>query len=136
MMSVACDQTAEARVMLRPKVLVVDDEARILRFVQTSLTLAGYDAVTTTSGEEALKLAQTKEPDLIVLDVVMTPLDGFTVLERLRRFCTAPVIIFTASKQAADVAISRGANDVLIKPFRPDELIEMIRSLIPQAETH
>lgn len=135
MMTVAYDERTEARARLRPRVLVVDDEARILRFVQTSLTLAGYDAVTTTSGEEALRLAQTNEPDLIVLDIVMTPLDGFAVLERLRRFCTVPVIIFTASKQAADVAIRRGANSVLIKPFRPDELIEMIRSLIHRAET-
>ena len=66
--------------------LVVDDEPGILRFVSIRLRLAGYDVTTTTSGEEALKLVQSEKPDIILLDILMQPLSGFDVLDRLRVF--------------------------------------------------
>jgi DNA-binding response OmpR family regulator len=110
----------------KKRVLVVDDEPGIRRFVSTSLGLAGFDVTTTGSGEEALKLAETQNPDIILLDILMQPLSGFDVLERLRKFSQVPVIVFTARKEIADLAMKEGANGFIMKPFIPDELVKKI----------
>jgi two-component system KDP operon response regulator KdpE len=80
----------------KKRVLVVDDEPGILRFVSTTLKIAGFDVIVTASGEEALQLAQSQTPDIVLLDVLMQPLTGFDVLQRLRAFSQVPVIVFTA----------------------------------------
>ena len=72
-------------------VLVVDDESRVLRFVEISLSQAGYEVITTTSGEEALQLAKSEKPDIVLLDVLMVPMSGMHVLVELRTFSQVPV---------------------------------------------
>lgn len=112
------------------KVLVVDDEPGILRFVSASLTLQGYEVITTTSGEEALGLARTHNPDIMLLDILMVPLTGFDVLEKLRTFSQVPVIVFTARSFIGDQAIKLGANGFIAKPFRPDELARKVKETL------
>jgi len=110
-------------------VLVVDDDPRILRFISSSLRLAGHTVCTANCGEEALKLAESDEPDVMVLDILMPKVDGFEVLRRLRAASKMPVIAVSAHMSSAEKALSLGANCFLAKPFKPDELIKIIASL-------
>ena len=112
-------------------VLVVDDEPRVLWFVKISLTTAGYDVVTAASGEEALGLMQSHKFDIILLDLLMTPMDGLEVLGRLRTFSKVPVLIFTAHAFiAADQALQMGANGFIAKPFKPEDLVKKVESML------
>ena len=114
-------------------VLVVDDEPGILRFVKASLLLAGFDVIATTSGQQALAFARSGEPDIIVLDIYMEPLTGFDVLRELRSFSLVPVVIITARKEAAEMAVEQGANAYLLKPFSPDDLAQKIQHVLDEA---
>ena len=110
-------------------VLIVDDDVRILRFVATSLKLAGHTVCTATCGEDALKLAESDKPDVMVLDILMPEVDGFEVLRRLRDVSKLPVVAISAHSSSGEKAVKQGANVFLAKPFKPDELIRLITSL-------
>lgn len=114
----------------KKRVLVVDDEPGVLRFISISLSLAGYEVITTTSGEEGLKLAETARPDIMLLDILMMPLSGFEVLERLRAFSQLPVIVFTARSDVGARAMEEGANGFIAKPFAPEHLVKKIESTL------
>jgi DNA-binding response OmpR family regulator len=115
---------------VKKRVLVVDDEPGVLRFVKIGLTAAGYDVTTTSSGEEALRLVRDHAPDIVLLDVMMVPMTGFEVLEKLRAFSQVPVIVFTARSFILEQAIKNGANGFIAKPFQPDELINKIETML------
>jgi len=112
-------------------ILVVDDEPGVLRFVKTNLSLSGFQVTTSMSGEEALQIAETQNPDIILLDILMTPMTGFDVLMKLREFSMVPVIVFTARNDIANLARREGANDFIAKPFKPEELLRKINELLP-----
>jgi len=114
----------------KKKVLVVDDEPGVLRFVRVSLSLNDYEVITATSGEEGLELARTAKPDIMLLDVLMVPLSGFEVLERLRKFSKLPVIVFTARSDIADHALKAGADGCISKPFSPQDLARKIKETL------
>jgi len=113
----------------KPRVLVVDDDDKIIRFVNINLKLAGYDVITAQNGEIALKLVASEKPDIMVLDIVMPVMDGFEVLRRVRAVSDLPVIVFSAHSSATQEALRLGANDFLNKPFNPSELIRKIKTL-------
>ena len=112
------------------RVLVVDDQPKVLRFIEIDLKLRGFDVVTATSGERALELVRSLKPDVMLLDVVMPEMDGLEVLRRLRQFSQLPVIAFSASHGSHDDALRVGANEFMAKPFRPDELVRRIEVLV------
>jgi len=112
------------------RVLVVDDEPGVLRFVQMSLSLAGYEVRTTTDAQEALELVRSEAPDIVLTDIVMAPMDGFQLLDKLRSFSDVPVIVFTAQTIIAELALKTGANDFIAKPFRPGELEKKIAAVL------
>lgn len=114
---------------------MVDDEARVLRFVKVSLSIAGYDAITTTSGEESLQLIASAKPDIVLLDIFMAPLTGFDVLQRLRPHSQIPVIVFSARSDMADLAHQKGANGFLPKPFLPEQLVRKVRDVLESRQT-
>ncbi len=121
------------------RILVVDDEERILNFLRSKLKISGYEVLTASNGVEALEQVQAQEPDLIVLDVMMPRKDGFETLKELRTFSPVPVIILSAKGANADKikGLALGADDYLAKPFSPDELvarIEAIRRRLAPAE--
>ena len=108
------------------KLLIVDDQPKVLRFIEIDLKLRGFEVATATSGEAALQLVKTLQPDVMLLDVVMPDMDGLEVLRRLRQFSQMPVIAFSASHGSHDDAIKVGANDFIAKPFRTEELVKKI----------
>ena len=114
----------------RPRILVVDDEENIRFLVTTALSLAGMDAVTATSGFEALDQVYRARPDLIVLDVMIPDLDGFSILRRLRdQGNRIPIIFLTARDQSADRVrgLSEGGDDYIVKPFDVAELVARVQ---------
>ena len=114
----------------KPLVLVVDDEPKVLRFIEINLKLHGFEVIFTTSGEKALELVKSAKPDIVLLDIVMPDFDGFQVLEGLRTFTDIPIIAFSASNDNQEKAIQLGANDFIPKPFYIDEMNSKINKLI------
>jgi len=117
--------------MKRFRILVVDDEERILNFLNSKLKASGYEVLTAGNGLEGLEQAQAQEPDLIVLDLLMPKMDGLEMLKELRGFSAVPVIILTARGADADriKGLQLGADDYLPKPFNPDELVARIEAI-------
>ena len=116
------------------KILAVDDERHIVRLVQVNLERAGYEVVTANDGKEALEKVAQENPDLVVLDVMMPYMDGFEVLQNLRRNPTTrdiPVIMLTAKAQDADVfkGWQSGVDCYLTKPFNPMELLSFVKRI-------
>ena len=114
----------------KKRTLVVDDDLAILNFIRVSLSMAGYEVITATNGEAALKLVDSNKPDIMVLDLAMLPMTGFEVLERLRGFSEMPVIISSARSDVACQAMQAGANGFVAKPFRPEHLIQKIQEIL------
>ena len=117
--------------MRRFRILVVDDEVRILNFLSSKLKASGYEVLTAGNGLEGLEQAQAQEPDLIVLDLLMPKMDGLEMLKELRSFSAVPVIILTAKDADADKikGLQLGADDYLPKPFNPDELVARVEAV-------
>jgi DNA-binding response OmpR family regulator len=118
-----------------PVVLVAEDDADILDLIAHRLATAGYDVVTVPDGEQALRVARERRPDLAVLDVTMPKLTGYDVTRALRadnRTSRMPVMLLTARVQESDVAagLDAGADDYLRKPFSSAELRERVAELL------
>jgi len=115
----------------RFRILVVDDEERIVNFLTTKLKASGYEVLTAGDGVKGLEQAQAQEPDLIVLDLLMPRMNGLEMLKELRSFSAVPVIILTAKGADADriKGLQLGADDYLPKPFNPDELVARIEAI-------
>ncbi len=111
-------------------ILVVDDDVAILWLISTLLKHNGFEAVTTPSPTEALRLAQEHKPDLVLLDVMMPEMDGWEACRRLREFTDAPVVFITAKGAIADVVkgLEIGGDDYLVKPFDNHELVARIKA--------
>ncbi|MEW5990393.1 MAG: response regulator transcription factor [Chloroflexota bacterium] len=118
--------------MTAPRVLVVDDEAPMVELVGEYLRSEGMDVAVARDGPSALDAARERRPDVIVLDVMLPGLDGFEVLRRVRTFSDAYVIMLTARAEEIDriVGLSVGADDYMVKPFSPRELVARVKALL------
>jgi DNA-binding response OmpR family regulator len=119
----------------RPLVLIADDDPDILELVSFRLERAGYDVVRAADGEQALRIAVDRRPDLAVLDVMMPKLTGYDVTRKIRQdeaTSRMPVILLTARVQEADVqqGFEAGADDYLKKPFSPQELRARVQAIL------
>jgi DNA-binding response OmpR family regulator len=112
-------------------ILVVDDEPRIAEIARDYLQRAGYTVTTAGNGVDALAIARTRRPDLIVLDLGLPHMDGLDVTRALRKQSNVPVIMLTARVEEVDklVGLELGADDYLTKPFSPRELVARIRAV-------
>ena len=112
------------------KILIVEDDAKISRFVSLELTHEGYETDVVADGRVALETALEKDYGLIILDVMLPSLNGIEVLRRLRQVKSTPVIILTARDQVMDKVsgLDVGANDYMTKPFAIEELLARIRA--------
>jgi two-component system, OmpR family, alkaline phosphatase synthesis response regulator PhoP len=119
------------------RVLAVDDEADILRLVEIKLKKAGFDVTTARDGQEGLERATADQPDVVLLDVMMPRMDGYTACGRIKaEVQPAPIVIMlTAKGQDTDVVsgLAGGADDYIIKPFAPRELIARINVALIKA---
>jgi DNA-binding response OmpR family regulator len=113
-------------------ILVVDDEPEVVDLIGLNLIEAGYEVMTAASGREALERTAARRPDLILLDLMLPDIDGFSVCEILRSTKTTaaiPIVITSVWRSAGSRRLGRelGAFDYLAKPFRPDELVDRVR---------
>lgn len=118
-----------------PLLLVVDDEAGVLRLMKLELTAQGFRVITAADGEEALRLAEEQRPDAVVLDIMMPGISGLEVMRRLRERSNVPIILVTAKDKDSDKVrgLELGADDYVVKPFNPDELGARIRAVLRRA---
>jgi DNA-binding response OmpR family regulator len=120
------------------KILVIDDDAYVLRSLQAILEADGYDVYTATSGQAGLTLLTEENPDLVLVDMVMPEMSGWEVCERIRHVSTVPIILLTASQTAKGQAPSPrvGANAYLFKPVSLSKLRAQVKTLLyPTRET-
>lgn len=118
-------------------VLIVDDDLRLVEMLRRTLAYEGYRVITASDGQEALARVQEQRPDVVVLDWLMPKLDGLTVIQRLRMAGdTTPVLMLTARDAVEDrvAGLDSGADDYLVKPFAPAELLARVRALLRRAE--
>lgn len=118
------------------KILIVDDELAIVDLLKFNLKKEGYDVVTANDGEEALLKAETENPDLILLDVMLPKMDGFTVCRKVRERKTTPIIMITAKEEEVDkvLGLELGADDYLTKPFSVRELMARVKANLRRTE--
>ena len=114
------------------KILVVDDEAKIVKLVRSYLEQAGYTVVEANDGQTALIQARREKPDLVVLDLGLPGIDGLDVARTLRRERDTPIIMLTARIEETDriVGLELGADDYVTKPFNPRELVARVRAVL------
>lgn len=115
-----------------PLLLVVDDEAGILRLMKLELSAQGFRVITASDGESAITMAEEHRPDAILLDVMMPGISGLEVMRRLRERSNVPVLLVTAKDKDTDKVrgLELGADDYIVKPFNPDELGARIRAVL------
>jgi len=120
----------------RRKILVVDDEERMVRFIRLNLEHDGFIVAEAFTGKQALQKLRDVTPDLILLDVMMPDLDGFEVLEMVREISNVPVIMLTAKGEEEDRVrgLEKGADDYVSKPFSPRELVSRIKAVLRRTE--
>jgi two-component system, OmpR family, KDP operon response regulator KdpE len=121
----------------KPRILLVEDDKSIRDFLFSSLTDAGYRLMEANSGQQALESAERTPPDLVILDLGLPDIDGHEVLQKLRQWLKAPIVILSARNQEAQkvAALDYGADDYLTKPFTPGELLARIRVALRHRET-
>lgn len=117
-------------------ILLVDDEPRYLRLLEVNLIPDGYAVRTAADGQQAVEAVAAEQPDLILLDVMMPVMDGFTCCERIREFSSVPIIMLTAKGEERDRVrgLDAGADDYIVKPFSAQELLARVRAVLRRAE--
>ncbi len=118
------------------KILVVDDEERMLKFIRLNLEHDGFQVIEAIKGHEALDKMRTDMPDMILLDVMLPDLDGFEVLKMVREISNIPVIMLTAKGEEDDRVrgLELGADDYVTKPFSPRELVSRVKAVLRRVE--
>ena len=121
------------------KILIVDDEEKVRRLIETTLSIGDFQIFQAKNGEEALKIAQEEKPALILLDIMMPGMDGFEVCKRLKSNSetkSSCVIMLTAKGQKQDIekGYAVGADDYFVKPFSPMELLNKVEKVLGESE--
>ena len=119
------------------KILVVDDEALLVKGIRFNLQNEGYEVITGSNGLEAIKQVKEQQPDLVVLDVMMPEMDGLTACSKIREFSNIPIIMLTAKTDDMDklIGFDHGVDDYLTKPFNILELKARIRALLRRSRS-
>jgi len=116
----------------KASVLVVDDDVRVLRMIRRILDLEGYRVLTANNGEAALNMFDEETPDLVLLDIIMPGMDGYTACQRIREFSQIPIIMVTVKGKDEEKiqGLDIGADDYVIKPFSAKELLARVRATL------
>lgn len=120
------------------RILVVDDEPQIHRFLKPSLTVSGFEVLTALTGQQALRLLAAEVPDAVVLDLGLPDIDGKEVIEQIRRSSDVPIIVLSARDRESEkiAALDVGADDYINKPFGIGELLARLRSVLRRRPVH
>ena len=120
------------------KILVVDDEPKIVQLVRDYLERAGFHVLTAPNGKTALTLAHSERPDLVILDLGLPEMDGLDVTRSLRKGSNVPILMLTARSEESDklVGLELGADDYITKPFSPKELVAHVRVVFRRMENY
>lgn len=120
------------------RILVVDDEERMVRFIRLNLEHDGFRVTEAFRGSQAIDRLRSSLPDLVLLDVMLPDLDGFEVLKMIREVSTVPVIMLTAKGEEDDrvKGLEMGADDYITKPFSPRELVSRVRAVLRRTEAY
>jgi len=123
--------------LIREKILIVEDEKSISHFISTILNNNGYEAMKARSGAEALSMISSHCPDLIILDLGLPDMDGLDILRQIRSWSSLPVVVVSARSHEQDkvTALDLGADDYLTKPFGTEELLARVRTAIRHTRT-
>jgi DNA-binding response OmpR family regulator len=121
---------------MNTRILVVDDEPRYIRLMEANLSSEGYQVLKAINGQEAVDVVAEQRPDLVLLDIMMPVLDGFTACERIREFSNIPIIVVTAKGEERDRVrgLDLGADDYIVKPFSATELLARVRSVLRRTQ--
>ncbi|MBI4315456.1 MAG: response regulator transcription factor [Chloroflexi bacterium] len=122
--------------MTQTRILVVDDEPKLVRLVREVLTATGFAVLSTGRGASAIEMVAREQPDLVLLDVVLSDAsDGYTVARRVREFSDVPIIMLTAKAREADLlrGFDAGADDYIVKPFSSRELLARVQAVLKRA---
>jgi two-component system KDP operon response regulator KdpE len=121
--------------MSKQRILIVDDDARLIRLLREVLSATNYDVITCSHGKQAVELAALEQPDLVLLDIIMADLDGFNVARKVREFSNVPIIMLTAKIKEDDVleGFEAGADDYVTKPFSCKELLARVQAVLKRA---
>jgi len=123
--------------MNKSRILIVDDDPRLVRLVREVLTAAGYDVIASSNGEHAVEMAAIEQPDLVLLDIILVAgMDGIQVARRIREFSAVPIIILTAKVTETDrlTGFDAGADDYITKPFSSKELLARVRAVLKRSQ--
>jgi len=117
------------------KILIVDDEKNIVDILKFNLKKEGFTTVEAYDGEQGLEMALNQKPDLILLDIMLPKMDGFTVCRKIRETLSTPVLMLTAKEEEVDkvLGLELGADDYITKPFSPRELIARVKANLRRA---
>jgi len=123
--------------MAKKRILIVDDELSIIKFLRATLTAKDYEVLTAMNGAEALRVFEGNLPDLVILDITMPEMGGFDVCKRLREWTQVPIIMLSARGDEADKVkcLNLGADDYLTKPFGIEELMARIKAVMRRTKT-
>jgi len=118
------------------KILVVDDEKKIVEIIKAYLEKEGYTVATAYDGKTALETVKAQHPDLLILDLMLPQVSGWDVCREIRRDSTVPVIMLTARDDVTDkiIGLELGADDYMTKPFDPKELVSRVRAVLRRTE--
>jgi DNA-binding response OmpR family regulator len=120
----------------KTSIVTADDDPQLLRLIARNLEFEGYEVTTASDGQQALEEIERAIPDLVLLDVMMPRMDGFTVCQRVREFSAVPIIIVTARGQDQEKVkgLDLGADDYLTKPFSVEELLARVRAVLRRSQ--
>lgn len=122
--------------MAKKRILIVDDEVELVKALQIRLGQTGYEALVAYDGREGLEKARKEKPDLIILDIMMPKMDGFTTLNELKKMCLnsdrplPPIIVLTAKEKMRDFFVIEGIKDYVVKPFEDQDLLNRVKRLL------
>jgi len=118
------------------RILIVDDEPRYLRLLEANLRTEGYEVATAHDGVQAVDIFSSQPIDLILLDIMMPRMDGFSTCQRIREYSSVPIIMLTARLEETDrlIGLEMGADDYIVKPFSPREVVARTRAVLRRSE--
>src|SRR5437763_8197718 len=118
------------------KILIIEDEANIVQLIRLYLEQAGFTVLAASDGVAGLELHAREHPDLVILDLMLPALDGMEVCRRIRAWATTPILMLTARQGEEDriAGLELGADDYLVKPFSPRELVSRVRAILRRSQ--